>query len=891
MATIHRHHARCGGGSLHASAQGRPFAFTTSPRQYERDRPFKVEHLSLDVALDLPARSVDGAATLELSRVDAEARHVELDAVGFVLRGVEVDGKSVDYIYDGARLRVPVEPGVARAKVRVDYRATPRRGMYFLEPDEHVPARPRQVWTQCQEEDARHFVPCHDKPHVKMTTDVRVTVPAGMWVLSNGELVERLERGDVTTFQWAMRQPHPSYLLTIVAGAFERVESTARRLPAEGEVPLEYLYPEGKTDEAKRAFERTPKMIEHFGKLLGVAYPWNKYAQVVVSDFIFGGMENTTATTLYEHVLLDAKAAVDVTSDDLVAHELAHQWFGDYVTCRDWSDGWLNEGFATYFEHVWREADLGVDELEYGLRVDLASYLSEASGRYRRPVICQDYDAPLDLFDRHLYEKGSLVLHALRVELGSETFWRGVRLYLERHAGGIVETRDLMRALEEVSGRSLGRRFEELLMRPGHPELDVSLSWDKGVLSCAVRQTQSTSDNVPSAFEVPLTLMIQGRDGATREERLRVTMRSETFAVPCAERPSFVVVDPHMQIVGSVSVRAPGDALRAQLTDAPTARGRWLAAQALARTDDAPTIEALARCLGDDAEFWGTRVEAASALGKIRARECFDALSRHVTTAHPKVRRAVVDALGAFKTQAAVDVLKPRALRDDSYLVEAEAARALGRTRQASAFDTLLDVVDRRSWAEVVAAGAIDGLAALRDERALPHLYARSRYGHPTRVRRAAALAVPKLAADRPAREHLEDMLDDNDPILRIDVVRALSDMSDARSRSALKRRLDVDLDARVRRRIREVLRDLGDKKAQSDAQRDDVDKLQGELAELKARLVKLEARLSDEPPSTPKARKAAKASKAKASATAAARRSPEKKAGPRSRKKPQKRR
>ena len=155
-------------------------------------------------------------------------------------------------------------------------------------------------------------------------------------------------------------------------------------------------------------------------------YPWNKYAQVVVSDFIFGGMENTTATTMYEHILLDERAAIDITSDDLIAHELAHQWFGDYVTCRDWSEGWLNEGFATFFEHVWREKHLGRDEYDYGLKADLDAYLGEAHGRYRRPIVCQDYDAPLDLFDRHLYEKGGLVLHALRVELGDALFWKGV---------------------------------------------------------------------------------------------------------------------------------------------------------------------------------------------------------------------------------------------------------------------------------------------------------------------------------------------------------------------------------------------------------------------------------------------------------------------------------
>jgi aminopeptidase N len=196
-------------------------------------------------------------------------------------------------------------------------------------------------------------------------------------------------------------------------------------------------------------------------------------------------MENTTATTLYEHVLLDARAALDVSSNDLVAHELAHQWFGDYVTCRDWSHGWLNEGFATFFEHVEREARLGRDEYDWGIAGDLDAYLGEANGRYTRPIVCRDYQAPIDLFDRHLYEKGGLVLHMLRRELGDELFWRGVTHYLDRHAHGIVETNDLMRAFEEVSGTSLERFFDHWVYRPGHPDLRVKIAWEDGSPSCS----------------------------------------------------------------------------------------------------------------------------------------------------------------------------------------------------------------------------------------------------------------------------------------------------------------------------------------------------------------------------------------------------------------------
>jgi len=855
MGIEHRLHARCAGfHEGHARGAARPFAFASSPRHFERARPFGIDHIALDLTLDFEKRSVAGTAALRIRRIDPEAQAIELDAVGFSVRAVTFEGKDARFLYDGAKLVVKL-PGAERGKLVVAYAATPRKGIYFLEPDEHVPQRPRQAWTQLQEEDARHLFPCHDKPHVKMTTEARITVPRGFSVLSNGALVARSESGDLETFHWKMDEPHPSYLVTIVAGEFTELDAIARvpgqiaeheeTVRASGrDVPLTYLVPRGREDDAKRTFGHTPEMVTWFSELLQTPYPWNKYAQVVVSDFFFGGMENTTATTMYEHILLDERAALDASSDDLIAHELAHQWFGDLVTCRDWSEGWLNEGFATFMEHVWREHRLGRDEYEYGILHDLRSYAGEAHSRYKRPIVCQDYDAPLDLFDRHLYEKGGLVLHVLRTELGDTLFWRGVAVYLHRHARGVVETRDLLRVLEEVSGRSLGRRFEELVYKPGHVELDVEIAWEDEVLRCSAKQTQSTHDGVPNVFEVPLVLAITDEDGATRTEKLRLAARSDTFAIPCPHRPAFVVVDPEMRILGEVTVKAPGDMLRAQLRGAKSARGRWLAAQALGRVDDPETIATLGAVLADDAAPWMVRAECADALGKLRAREGFDVLVGSREIAHPKVRRAVVAALGAFRTAAAVEALKPKALRDASYLVEAESARALGKTRQSAAFEILLDLVDRASWADVIAAGALDGLAALRDDRALPHLFARTRYGHPSRIRRAAARAIPKIATDRRAREHLEALLDDPDSILRMDVVHALVDLGDARARSALRARAEVDLDPRVRRVIREAVRDLThDRKAGHEELKEALERLEGEQRDLRARLAKLEAR------------------------------------------------
>lgn len=840
-----RLHARCA-----CSSAGSPFALAGTDRKYERSRPFSISHLALDLVLDFESKSVSGSAALDFARVAASASELRLDAVGFQLESVRLSaGKGfVDtpFDYDGDTLCVRGLERVDAGKLEVRYRATPRRGMYFLEPDAKVKNRPRQVWTQCQDEDARHFIPCHDKPHVKMTSELRVSVPNGFVALSNGELIESQTPGGASkkpwTYHFRLDKPHPSYLLTLVAGNFTIIDDRPAELADSRQVPVRYYVPPARKKDTARSFGETPRMIELFSRLTGVPFPWQRYSQIVVSDFIFGGMENTTATTMYEHVLLDERAVLDISSNDLVAHELAHQWFGDFVTCRDWSHAWLNEGFATFMEHVEREDRLGRDEYDYGVSSDNDTYLHEASARYSRPIVCRDYAEPIDLFDRHLYEKGGLVLHMLRRELGEEVFWSGVRTYLGAHAYGVVETNDLQRALEKVSGRSLERFFDAWVYRPGHPELKVKIGWDDGLLSISVKQGQKLGDVAEFHFE--LEVEVGTKSGGVTRHKKSVSTATDTFVIALAERPTFVAFDPELRVLGELTFDAPSDMLRAQLASATHAISRVRAADALSRRDDPPTIEALAKSLSNQGEAWMVRAEAARALGKIRSEQAFSALAAEAGAAHPKVRRAVASALGNFKTAEAAKLLERRAKSDPSYLVEAESVRSLGRTRQVDALPVIVSLLDRASWAEVSRAGALDALGALRDERALPEVLKRTEYGYPTRGRRAAIAALPQISEARRVREHLEDLLDDKDPHLKIDVVAALQSLGDPKSRGPLHRAKERELDGRVVRRLREALRDMGEHKAAAERKRlnEELDGVRGELSELKARLSKLEA-------------------------------------------------
>ncbi len=839
MTVSQRLHERCGCGG----ARG-PFSLAGTERQYERSRPYRITHLFADLELDFGSKSVRGRAVLHFERAAPHATTFDVDAVGFDLESVRVDSgdglRPAAHEYDGQTLTVSELP--ERGQLRIDYRATPARGLYFLAPDEHVKDRPVQAWTQCQDEDARHFIPCIDKPHVKMTTELSATVPAGFQVLSNGEQLSADTRGrGPWTYRFKLSEPHPSYLLTLVVGHFDVVEDRPAVLGSR-EVPVRYLVPLGQAGNAARSLGETPRMLELFSRRFGVDFPWSRYTQAVVSDFIFGGMENTTATTLYEHVMLDERAALDVSSNELVAHELAHQWFGDYVTCRDWSHGWLNEGFATFCEHLEREDRLGRDEYDYAVAGDLDAYLSEATRRYQRPIVCRDYAEPIDLFDRHLYEKGGLVLHMLRRELTSEVFFAGVQRYLKRHAFQLVETNDLMRALEEVSGRSLERFFDQWVFRPGHPELTVKVAWDDGLLSVSLKQSQKTGE--VAVFSLPVEIEVVEKDGTLTRHRKLVTDAQDVLTVPFDRRPAHVGFDPEQRLTAKLTFEAPPDMLRHQLEEGSNALLRWTAADALSKKQDAASVRALADSLGREGEAWMVRVESARALGKIRSEQALAALLAALQTPQPKVRRAVASALGAFRKPAAAKALEALFANEPSYLVTADAARALGNTRQPGVLAKLKDIVDQPSWADVVRAGALDGMAQLRDDSALEFVQKRTRYGIPSRGRRAAVHALAALGDGKKTREHLEDLLDDRDPHFKIDVVAALSTLGDSKSRPALRRALEHELDGRVSRRLREALRDLGDvPSAERKQLNDDLESVKVELAELKSRLIKLEAK------------------------------------------------
>ncbi len=845
---------RCAAVPADPSQGPRPFRLPGDPERFGRARPYDIHHLQLEGRLDIPRRAFTATARLTVSQRDPDVHTLKLDAIGFDVAGVlRSEGERVTPLahrYDGDCIHVDLgalAPG-EHATVVVTYTVVePRRGLYFIHPDEQRPHRGLQVWSQCQDEDAKFWIPCHDFPNVRMSTEFLITAPHGWTVISNGVLLERsaiTHEGDSQhgvhppeeRWHWRQDAPHVAYLMTLVAGRFSELNAD---MPA---LPVRYYVDPGREDDGWRTFRRTPEMIEHFARLTGVPYPWAKYYQAAVQDFTFGGMENTSATTMADRILVDERASLDFTADDIVAHELAHQWFGDLVTCRDWSHAWLNEGFATFFEHLDWEKKGGRDAYLYNLKEHGDSYFGEDEGKYRRPVVCNTYASPIDLFDRHLYEKGGWVLHMLRSELGDALFFGGVKRYVEKHRGGIVETRDLMRAMEDESGRSLEHFFEQWLTRAGFPEIEFEASHDadKAELTVSVKQTQ-TVDAVTPLFALRIAVDVVVGSHSERHV-LAIREAARTFTIVCKAAPRRISVDPEGAILMRLTQKLPRDWLLDALAHDPHAVVRWRAANALVRRSEPKVVDALAAAVEDDG-FWGVGAEAARALGEMKTDRAFRALERLAGVKHPKVRRAVVRAIGTFRTPAAAGLLAARLdAGDPSVGVESELARSAGRTRQPQVFDALSRAIERGTWRDLVRIGAIDGLAALRDARAIPLVDRYADVAHYVGTRRAAVGALAELGENkRDVRERLEQLLDPDDPYFTPEVLRSLVKLKEPASLGAVNSLLRRTIDGRVKRNAREAIRDLRGAERPEEVKRlsDALDKLKDEQQSLADRFAR----------------------------------------------------
>jgi aminopeptidase N len=811
-----------------------------------------MKHVRLDVALDLAEARIDGTVSHTFTPINDGVRSIDLDSVGLEIRRVTMGGeRDLNFSLSEGRLRIDLDsPRRAGEDVTVTVEfagASPRRGLYFIRPDEAYPDKRLEAWTQGQDEDSKHWFPCYDFTNDLATSELHVTVREPNSVIAIGELTGVEQNADGTrTFHWRQDVPHVTYLTSVVAGRFAEL-----RDEWDG-IPIVYYVPPGRDEDGREAFKHTPEMMRLFSERTGVRYPYAKYAQVVVQDFIFGGMENVSATTVTDSILYDSRARLDQDPNYLIAHELAHQWFGDLLTCRDWSHGWLNEGFATFLELVWHEHHLGTDWYRHYLRQEMDHYTEEASEHYRRPIVTNVYNYPIDLFDRHLYEKGGIVLDMLRHELGEDLFWKAVRRYVITNRSTNVTTSDLQKAIEAATGRNLDWFFDQWVYGAGHPDLKVEYAWDdeRKTAKLSFKQTQEGQD-VAREFRLPLTVDFTSEAGERADFRIEVNEREQAFYFPLPSKPKIVRVDPGCHILKSMEFSRPAEMVREQLRSDDDVLGRIDAARTLGKKGDPDDIRALGRALRED-PFFSVRAEAAKALGAIKTPSALDELLTGVKLANARARRAVMSTLGEFRDAKAAEALE-RVLHDgdESYYVEASAAAAIGKTRQPGAMAALQHALGKDSQNEVIRSSVMSGLAALRDPEALPVVLEWTRWGKPQQVRTAAASALAKFAAfvseseKNDILDRLYELLADRWFRVQISAVEALADIHDARAIPQLQRAVEREIDGRVIRTARDAIgriKSATEKSEELKKLREEVDKLAEENRTLRDRLDRLEA-------------------------------------------------
>lgn len=850
------------------SNQRKSFELPGAKPHYNPDRPGQVNHIFLDLKINLEERHLQGVCRITLTPVRASIEQLVLDAVDLKIAWVLIKGVSQSFDYDGEKLTInPLQPlGTEPVTLEIQYELkNPRRGIYFIQPDRHYPDKPVQVWTQGEDEDSRYWFPCFDYPGQLATSEIRVQVAKPHRVISNGSLIEQKDLGAEQVFHWSQSQIHPTYLMTLAIGDFAEI------VDHYGDLPVRYYVEKGREADGQRSMGKTPRMIEFFNQTFGYPYAYPNYDQVCVADFIFGGMENTSTTLLMDRCLLDERAALDNrNTESLVAHELAHQWFGDLVVIKHWSHAWLKEGMASYAEVLWTDHEYGQDEAAYYLLGEARNYLAEDSSRYRRPIVTHVYREAIELYDRHLYEKGACVYHMIRAVLGDELFFKAVHTFVNDHAHSTVETVDLLRAIEKATGFNLLWLFDQYVFRGGHPEFKVSYSWDNDnkLAKLTVTQTQAKADSDHKDlfnFKIPVAFnFLDGEKVTSQVIPLQLKEREQVFYFPLTRKPDFISFDQGNNFLKTVELAYPLTELKAQCTHDPDPIARIQAAIAIGKQGGLEAVEFLGERLQKEA-FWGVRVEIAEQLAGINLEQAGTALINGLDkNDHPKVRRAIISALAKIKTEASYEALKKCLTQGEtSYYAEAAAATALGslgtgllKDNEGEIIQQLTEVLKNRSgWNEVVRCGAIAGLSQLTTSAtAVDAILTYTANGTPQPLRLAAIRALGAVSIGQ-SPEKLTEILEQLTAIAQeeffltqVSVTSALGQMETPKAVNILQNLANQTPDGRVRRMAEEAVKKVQGKIGSDEKIKNlqtNLEKLQQENQDLQSRLAKLETQFA----------------------------------------------
>ncbi|MCH9647576.1 MAG: HEAT repeat domain-containing protein [Deltaproteobacteria bacterium] len=795
----------------------------TGELQTIRERTFDLIHLRADLELEPAEGSVLGVAKLTLAPLFStdsfclDAFHLEVEKVLVTGHGaVEFDNQDRQIC-----LELPVQANRGeQLEISVSYSAAPKAGMYF-QPDR---AQEGLYYVTTFGEGGLHanWLPLYNANNDKFTSEMVISVPKAYSLVSNGRLVEERDEGGRRIFHWHQERPHPHYLIALYGGDFERGELE----PAFGEIPLAYWVPRGRLEEGAYTFRNTKRMMEVFSERFDFRYPWIKYDQLAIPDYAIGAMEHTGVTGHDASVLrLPGVAPTDFsnpnfsdyhtgwTAEATIAHELAHHWFGDDLTCAHLGQIWLNESFASYLMMLWGESDLGTDQL--ALDVDHArhTYFSYVAAEHIiRPLEFDYFDSPNDIYNQpHTYFKGAAVLHMLRGILGDEDFFRSLSHYLHSHSLEAVQTHHLKDAIQRTTGKNLDWFFGDWITGGGHPQFEVESRFLAGpqLLELSVKQVQSIVEG-QDLFRLPVTITL-ATESRRWQEKVWVSEEEHHFFLPMKEEPKMVSFDGEGFLVAEVSFEKSLEDLLYQGREDAVA-GRLWALRQLA--EHFPTRQETGRLftetLNQEETFWGLRAEAAQLLGQVRTPEAEAAAIAALEFTDERLRTAAVLGLESFGTQRAQRALHKAMVEDPHGDVSATALMALSRSGTEVAPETLKRLLARKSWNDelhtAVAMAAQEGfrpelLELVRPLAASPH----------NQETRGAALAAwGHLAPEDPQLHRtLISLAKDPAYVLQQQALASLGNLYVEDARPVLQEFVDLDVDANLTQLARDSLHRL----------------------------------------------------------------------------------
>lgn len=692
------------------------------PRRAERSRDYDVTHYRIKLKFDEEQKTFWGENTITLTPFSDTFNQCELDAEILKVTAV-ADANAQPLKFAQTDSSIIVQLGQTyhygdTLAFTVSYHSInpqPDHKKYGMSPDYDLgldfkaatPDNPRLINTLSFPEGARHWFPCNDQPNDKATQELIATVRRDYKVISNGRLLGETEdaKTQTKTFHWLMPQPHSTYLFVLAAGPYVAMRDSL------GALPINYwVYPQDVKD-AMRSFHKTPEIIAFFNKEYGFDYPWVKYDQITIPG-IGGGAESTTATVVGQNTIHDEKAEKDFPSHWLVAHEAAHQWWGDLVTMRTWSETWINESFATYGEYLFSKHDLGEDEGALNLLEKKNAYLREAKNRYQRPIRFERYVFPNENFDSHTYPKGAAVLHTLRWIMGDQPFQRALSYFLRKHAFQAVDTYQLMTAIKEATGQNFDWFFEQWIFKAGHPVFEVSYTWNENTrkLQLKIRQTQEVTEWIP-VFKTPVEIGVT-TSAQNASHKIWLQNKEEVFEFDCTEKPLLVRFDAGDHLLKELTFVKTVEELLYQLQHDDAMGRMWAAEQLKSHVEDSRAIPALIKCANTDG-FWAVRRAAVEVIGGRQDATTIAFLKNKTQDQHSRVRVAALKALGDFKRKELASFFKSRFEKENSYLAQAEALRALGKTGDQSVIAFVQRAAPMQSPRNVIKTAAQAALADL----------------------------------------------------------------------------------------------------------------------------------------------------------------------------------